>query len=759
MGIAYTAISEVPPVEELPPEVIDGILVTDVLDDTPAQRAGITSGDIIFAIENFVFDQSDGEAEEVFQSVLDHCQPGDSIRLALMRQQVDKQLQVNDQEYDPEQYLADPDRFINLLPDQAEMTLQVNKQWVKKELVVVLGRRDDGLLPAPPPLSDTDLDGLFDRPEWEAWVDTLVDNHEIREEFDDLRQRLQNLHDSDDGHRLPVITGIHRDPFLVESVATEMSDLFLDANTIHDIDLSEILLYKTGERHHREHPEITPLDANAGSEAFREWFISNLQEPMDQLMAVYDVFSEEEKQFLMDHRFELLDAFAGHIYIDRDADTERYERNRETLELAGRINQAELYAASDVLLQFAIGTYEAVFAWMEHNPDIRTIDTPWGKIGFGTPGNDRWDDPDVQFIYDPAGDDLYTDGAGVANSFDRPAAWIIDLEGDDAYQSTAAYGAQGSGVPGFGLVYDKSGDDTYIGQRLSQGTGYMGIGILYDQAGDDRYYGSEFVQGVGLFGMGMLFDAGGDDKYYGTKHAQGAGFTSGLGILYDAGGDDYGFATGKYPTNYGDPGIFDAWSQGVGMGFRNIASGGIGMVVSGGGDNAWEGGSFSQGGGYYYGMGIFRAGGDGDDTYVGSRYAQGFSAHQAVGAFIEDGGDDTYRTRHMASIGLAWDESVSFFHDKGGDDHYDGGQSFSLGASAHNAFTVFIDDGGSDVFHFDRGPARAGDNDYHGGHSFSLFVARGEGENHYSSDEVEPNTRLWWPDFGFFLDGDAAPGE
>lgn len=145
------------------------------------------------------------------------------------------------------------------------------------------------------------------------------------------------------------------------------------------------------------------------------------------------------------------------------------------------------------------------------------------------------------------------------------------------------------------------------------------------------------------------FGTTGDDTYNGTKHAQGAGFTEGLGVLYDASGNDYGFATGKYPTNYGDPGIFDAWSQGVGMGFRNIASGGIGMVVSGGGDNAWE--------------------------------------------------------------------------------------------------------GGSDTFNFDRGPARAGSNDYHGVHSFSLFVARGEEENHYSSDQVENNTKLWWPDFGFFIDG------
>ena len=756
MGIAYSVVTNIPHVEGLP-YIAGGILVSGTRDGTPAQMAGIRSGDIIISIEGFLFDQSSGDTEEVFQSVLDNCRPDDTLSIALIRQRVNKQLRANDREYDPEEYLSAPDRFINRLPDSAQMELLVTKEWVRKDFTLVLGRRNDGQLPAPPPLSDTDLDGLFDRPDWEAWVEELVTNYDIQEAFDDLRRRLQQLHDTDDGYRLPIITAIHRDPFLTEPIATALSDLLLSAKNIHDISLADILLYKTGEQHLWEHPDIAPLDTGADPAGFRDWFVGHMEGRVNQLMAVYDVFSEDEKQFLMEHRFGLFDAFSEHIYIDIDADSRRFERNKRALELGGRIDQAALYEACDALLQFAIGTYEEVFAWMENNPGVRMIDTPWGKIGFGTAGDDWWGDDEVRFIYDPAGNDLYSDGAGVAGSFDRPVAWIFDLKGDDAYQSTAAYGAQGSGVPGFGLVYDKAGNDTYIGQRLSQGTGYMGIGILFDKAGDDRYYGQEFVQGVGLFGMGLLFDAAGNDKYYGTKHAQGAGFTNGIGILYDAGGDDYGFATGKYPTNYGDPGIFDAWSQGVGMGFRNIASGGIGMVVSGGGNNAWEAGSFAQGGGYYYGMGVFRAGGNGNDTYIGSRYAQGFSAHQAIGNFIEDGGNDTYLTRHMASIGLAWDESVSLFIDKGGDDHYNGGSSFSLGASAHNSFSIFIDEGGNDSFQYDPGPARAGSNTYHGGHSFSLFVTRGSGKNHFSSDRVKNDAELWWPDFGFFRDGKAVP--
>ncbi len=40
MGIAYTPISEVPGVDELPPDVLDGILVTDVLDDAGGDDYG-----------------------------------------------------------------------------------------------------------------------------------------------------------------------------------------------------------------------------------------------------------------------------------------------------------------------------------------------------------------------------------------------------------------------------------------------------------------------------------------------------------------------------------------------------------------------------------------------------------------------------------------------------------------------------------------------------------------------------------------------
>jgi len=486
--------------------------------------------------------------------------------------------------------------------------------------------------------------------------------------------------------------------------------------------------------------------------SFKEWFESQMGKLVVELDLVFASISAEDRIFIEEHIFELTEVLANGIYLQSDEDKYRFKRNKHILELGAKIDLDDLFQASYHIGRFLLNNEDRIFSWMKANHDVRSIETQWGKIGFGTEEHNRWDKPDFKFIFDPGGDDFYADGTGVANTFDRPISWIIDKKGDDAYQSTCE-GAQGSGLPGVGILIDRNGDDTYIGSRWAQGTGFFGVGILIDNNGDDSYHGTEYVQGAGLFGMGVLADIKGDDRYYGTIHAQGVGFTHGLGLLIDYAGNDNGYCTGKHPTNYGDPGIFDAWSQGCGMGFRGVTSGGIGILVDVKGHDKWEAGNFSQGGGYYYGFGIFRAGSRGDDTYIASRYGQGFCAHQAAGLFIEDGGDDTYTTRQSVVSGLAWDQSVTIFIDEGGDDRYNGGTGFSLGASAHNGFCIFLDKGGRDEYIYKPGPARAGGNDYHGGSSFSFFIDLGKDKDVYTSDKVRNDVELVWREYGVFRDG------
>jgi hypothetical protein len=228
-----------------------------------------------------------------------------------------------------------------------------------------------------------------------------------------------------------------------------------------------------------------------------------------------------------------------------------------------------------------------------------------------------------------------------------------------------------------------------------------------------------------------------------------------VGAVVDHGGNDRYACTGRYGSEYGEPGVFSGWGQGVGFGFRGVTSGGIGLCHDRAGDDVYEAGNFSQGGGYFYAWGILRD--DlGDDRYVGSRYAMGFAAHQAQGTFLEGAGDDVYRSHAGVANGVSWDETCVLFRDAGGDDVY-GTAGFSLGAAAHNGLVVFLDDSGDDRYASPLG--RAQPNDYHGGHSFALAVDAGGGDDVYGKLRPEAgNDRVWWKhDRAYVLDLPATP--
>ena len=267
----------------------------------------------------------------------------------------------------------------------------------------------------------------------------------------------------------------------------------------------------------------------------------------------------------------------------------------------------------------------------------------------------------------------------------------------------------------------------------AQGAAVLGASLFVDEAGDDVYRSRQYAQGAAAWGLALHIDREGDDRYDAGQLAQGLGMAGGAGWLLNAEGDDTYYAKGLRPTGYGDPGIFDSWSQGTGVGFRGLHSGGAAILYDGGGRDRYEAGNFSQGGGYYFGVGFVHDGGGDNDTYIGSRYNQGFAAHQAIGYFNDAGGDDYYTARHAVAQGIAWDEAIVLFIDRAGDDVYEGAQSFSQGASAHNGFCVFLDLGGHNRFDYVGIQGFAGPNDYHGGSSFSLFVAADGDDNVYDS--------------------------
>ena len=438
---------------------------------------------------------------------------------------------------------------------------------------------------------------------------------------------------------------------------------------------------------------------------------------------------------------------------------------------------------------------------------LASKDMPFGKIIIGGKGNDRYQE-NAAVIIDIGGDDFYANQQGGSvyetGKPDQPFSIIIDFAGNDRY-SSYRYGCQGAGVLGVGILYDDVGDDIYIAQDWAQGSGLLGVGILVDADGEDSYKGQEYVQGCGLFGIGILIDKskkqdesadanpvrdsvpeietpesvsdtdqapshddisnkpegennifnGASDSYQANKFAQGFAGPKAFGLLIDTAGDDDYLASTKHPNGYADnPGTFDGWSQGCGTGMRAYTdpsmsrSGGIGVLIDQTGDDYYEAGTFSQGGGYYFGWGIL-ADKSGNDEYLGTRYAQGFAAHSAIGYFIDESGDDQYKTLCGVNAGLSWDLTCVAFIDKSGNDTYDDG-GFSRGATAHNGFCLFMDLGGKDIYN--GGVANAGGNDYHGGYSLSIFLNKGPEDDvcpNRKKNSIEVNT-----EYSIFIDTD-----
>ncbi len=387
--------------------------------------------------------------------------------------------------------------------------------------------------------------------------------------------------------------------------------------------------------------------------------------------------------------------------------------------------------------------------------------TPAGLMLIGDKGPNVYG-MDASLIIDLGGDDLYTNNAGApvyeihkkaVSGIRHPTAVVIDFEGDDRYINSG-FAAVASGFFGLGLILDMAGNDFYAGGQLSLGASFFGMSCLMDMAGNDTYVCAEGGQGCAFFGAACLFDGKGDDLYQGAKFVQGFGGPMGLGQLHDLMGKDHYRAGWKHGSSYGTKGIYEAFSQGVGWGFRKHAAGGIGILLDSGGDDIYEAGNFSQGTGYFLGLGVLRDNA-GDDVYRGSRYCQGAAAHQAAGALLDFSGNDVYSGKIAANQGAAWDLSVACLVDYTGNDCYKAGD-LSLGAGAQNGMGLFFDGAGSDRY---ESPARSlgfsGGLSYGGGRdagNMGIFLDVGGGRDFFAVKSRKNDTFCVKGNMGIFLD-------
>ena len=405
-------------------------------------------------------------------------------------------------------------------------------------------------------------------------------------------------------------------------------------------------------------------------------------------------------------------------------------------------------------------------------PVVRQIVTPSGTIVVGGKGKNTYDlekMPAVSVVIDLGGDDVYREGAV---NFRRPVLILLDLEGNDRYEGSQP-GIQGSAVMGISMLVDVAGDDVYRAQDVAQGSALCGVGILVDFAGNDQYFGLRRVQGHALGGLGILVDRAGRDRYHAAMWAQGFGAPLGFGVLDDLDGADHYYCGGLYPDSYPETPGYEGWGQGVGAGIRQVANGGIGVILDGGGDDVYEFDYISHGGGYWLGVGMARdfAGNDRrlggtQKAYSGGprteamfqRFSNGFGCHYALGFLFDDQGDDVYGGSIMG-LGFGWDAAVGVLCDFAGNDRYEASGGGNQGNGAQASLGVLFDYTGNDTYVGDDQGYASPSISYHPvpqcGGNFSFLIDYG-GNDSYGCGAENNAITMRGTEAGFLVDRPLA---
>ncbi len=387
--------------------------------------------------------------------------------------------------------------------------------------------------------------------------------------------------------------------------------------------------------------------------------------------------------------------------------------------------------------------------------------SPESRVVLGGRGRTQYQGP-FALIIDLGGDDVY-ERAAVVDDPSCMVSVVVDVLGNDRYECKGEGPAYSLG--GVAVLVDRKGDDHYLSGRHGQAVSASGFAFLLDEEGDDHYEAADYSQAYEYCGFAFLYDMKGKDSYSGWSYCQGSGNGSGFSALVDGGGDDQYLADLKWPDVYGDsgPNIYHGAAQGFNLGFRGTTpevAGGFAALIDRSGNDRYQAGNFSQGGGYYFGFGLMYDG-EGDDKNFGSRYSQGFGVHQAVGVRWDVQGDDEYHPRCAANCGSGWDEGVGWLIDEQGDDLYDCG-GLALGGAAQTAFAILFDGEGKDTYRSGGGndsQGGAGGSEYHNKPSIGFLLDLGGDKDSFSRPGNEDNKVIHVAGHGLFCDSKARTTE
>lgn len=176
-------------------------------------------------------------------------------------------------------------------------------------------------------------------------------------------------------------------------------------------------------------------------------------------------------------------------------------------------------------------------------------------------GNDTLYERDAALLLDVSGDDTYHNNAGGNTVLPPPGTAVISQDPCLQLRVNTTAPAVEIGSHSAAALLDLGGDDVYgdpVDPRNCGATGgaVQGVGMILDGGGSDAYHADNLGTNGGAFtGVGLIADAGGDDTYsaglpsldvtrsnvlllVGSFGTNGAGARSGLGSIVDRTGDD-----------------------------------------------------------------------------------------------------------------------------------------------------------------------------------------------------------------------------
>ncbi len=566
---------------------------------------------------------------------------------------------------------------------------------------------------------------------------TIVRKYKIEKEVSDLSARFKLMTEEGDQLRHPIVTSLQKNPFEIQRYSHWVKQQ-LDKNTIDPIKLIGQFLFDYNNSDFKF--KAVPKNKSAIDQ-----FVEIIKTAKLELDKSFDGLSATSLESLKTDLPVLAEKFSESIYIQNEKNSQQLDKNLNTISLIQKIRPrhsaqgfAILSNQIDLIFLEQIRS-EAKFLLNKNQRKQVRIKTSLGDIIVSGSGIDTYTfkpEDKIFLIIDLDGDDIYQN----ANSI------IIDYNGNDIYESSENWISSGS-VMGIQFIMDLQGDDRYTGLQGSFASTLFGISFLLDKNGNDEYRCIKYCFATGFGGTAILIDERGDDRYESLQLSQGVGIAGGYGLMLDLAGNDSYYSKGNRPSGYGDAGQFDGWSQGIGVGLRGFVSGGLGLLYDRQGQDVFDSGDFSQGGGYYFGWGLLINSGNENDKYIGSRYSQGFTAHYAIGTFLEAGGNDQYISKHIVGQGMSWDLGITLFQDFSGDDNYKT-CPHCLGAASQSGFTFFIDSAGKDTYKGISLPAaEKNPNDYHSGISLGFFMDQGNSADSYevfknNSEMIKPNYQI-----------------